>query len=174
MAIKDRLVADPIIVTATMGAADFAWADALRRAHFPPERNLLSAHVTLFHHLPPSAQGEIMERLSRLCVGPAPRAMLADVLHLGRGVAYHIDSPDLMAMRQEIAEAFHGMLTPQDTAKPRLHVTIQNKVAPDVSRALYQQLRADFTPRPFAITGLAAWWYRGGPWEEIRSYRFRG
>ncbi|RVT40115.1 2'-5' RNA ligase family protein [Sphingobium algorifonticola] len=166
---------DPIIVTATMGDADFAWADNLRREHFPPERNMLSAHVTLFHHLPPSAELEICAQLARLCAEePPPRAMLADVLHLGRGVAFRIDSADLMAMRQDIADAFHGMLTPQDAARPRLHVTIQNKVTPQASRALFDTLRATFVPRPFAIVGLAAWWYRGGPWEAIVRYRFRG
>ena len=140
--------AAPIIVTATMGDADFAWADGLRRAHFPPERNVLSAHITLFHHLPPSVEDEL--------------------------VAYRIECPALAEMRRDLAEAFHGLLTPQDSAPPRLHVTIQNKVSPEESRALFTALKTAFQPRPFAISGLAAWWYRGGPWEAIRAYRFRG
>ncbi len=28
----------PIIMTAQMGKAEFAWADSLRRRYFPPER----------------------------------------------------------------------------------------------------------------------------------------
>ena len=59
----------PIIVTALMGGADFAWADGLRRAHFPPERNWLPAHITLFHHLPPSLLDEVAARLKRLPCG---------------------------------------------------------------------------------------------------------
>lgn len=164
----------PIIVTALMGATDFAWADGLRRAHFPPERNVLSAHVTLFHHLPPSLLPELAERLKGLCRGPAPSARLADVMLLGQGVAYRIDSPDLMAIRDDLADAFAGMLTPQDHARPRLHVTVQNKVKPDVAKALAAQLRADFRPRPFVIAGLAAWHYRGGPWEPAMKAMFRG
>ncbi|AUW58476.1 hypothetical protein C1T17_10530 [Sphingobium sp. SCG-1] len=155
-----------------MGAADFAWADDLRRAHFPAERNQLVAHITLFHHLPPSAEGEILTRLKQICSGRRPAAILAGVMNLGGGVAYRIDSPELMAMRQALAEAFHGMLTPQDSAKPRLHVTVQNKVTAQEARALYLQLEANFRPRTFEISGLAAYRYRGGPWEEIRSYRF--
>ncbi|MES1986025.1 MAG: 2'-5' RNA ligase family protein [Pseudomonadota bacterium] len=166
--------AAPIIVTATMGDADFAWADGLRRAHFPPERNVLSAHITLFHHLPPSVEDELCERLKMLCAGPPPSATLSDVLHLGQGVAYRIECPALLEMRRDLAEAFHGLLTPQDSAPPRLHVTIQNKVSPEESRALFTALKTAFQPRPFAISGLAAWWYRGGPWEAIRAYRFRG
>lgn len=164
----------PIIVTALMGAADFAWADGLRRAHFPPERNWLSAHITLFHHLPPSVLDEIAGRLKRLCAGPPPAARLTDVMLLGRGVAYRVDSPELLAMRSELADAFAGMLTPQDQAKPRLHITVQNKVKPDVAKALAQQLRADFRARPIAIAGLAAWHYRGGPWDLAMKAMFRG
>lgn len=164
----------PIIVTALMGAADFAWADGLRRAHFPPERNFLSAHVTLFHHLPPSVLPELTDRLKLLCRGPAPVARLTDVMLLGQGVAYRIDSPALMAMRDDLAEAFTGLLTPQDQARPRLHVTVQNKVPPAQAKALAQQLHADFRPRPFAIAGLAAWHYRGGPWEPAMKAMFRG
>jgi hypothetical protein len=37
---------------------------------------------------------------------------------------------------------------------------------------LLQALRPDFEPRAIALTGLAAWWYRGGPWEPIAEYRF--
>ncbi len=164
----------PIIVTALMGAADFAWADGLRRAHFPPERNWLGAHITLFHHLPPSALEEVAGRLKRLGAGPRPAARLTDVMLLGRGVAYRVESPELLAMRAELADAFAGMLTPQDQAKPRLHITIQNKVTPDAAKALADKLRADFRPRPLAIAGLAAWHYRGGPWEMAMKAMFRG
>lgn len=164
----------PIIVSALMGPADFAWADALRRAHFPPERNHLSAHITLFHHLPPSALAEVTTRLKALAAGPRPPARLTDVMLLGRGVAFRIDSPDLLAMRDDLADAFAGLLTPQDQARPRLHITVQNKVDPAIAKALAEDLRRDFHPRPLAIAGLAAWHYRGGPWELAAKAIFRG
>lgn len=164
----------PIIVSALMGPADFAWADALRRAHFPPERNHLSAHITLFHHLPPSALAEVTARLKALAAGPPPPARLTEVILLGRGVAFRIDSPELLAMRDDLAHAFAGLLTPQDQARPRLHITVQNKVDPATAKALAEQLRRDFHPRPLAIAGLAAWHYRGGPWELAAKAMFRG
>ncbi|MFD1107398.1 2'-5' RNA ligase family protein [Sphingobium olei] len=164
----------PIIVTALMGAADFAWADALRRAHFPPERNHLSAHITLFHHLPPSILPELSGRLKRFGTLPPPDARLSDVILLGRGVAYRIESLDLMALRDELAEGFAGLLTPQDSQRPRLHITVQNKVSPDDARALADALRTGFRPRPIVIAGLAAWHYRGGPWELAMKAMFRG
>ena len=162
----------PIIVTALMGAADFAWADGLRRAHFPPERNWLGAHITLFHHLPPSALGEVAGRLKRLGAGPPPTARLTDVMLLGRGVAYRVESPELLAMRAELADAFAGMLTPQDQAKPRLHITIQNKVTPERAKALYEKMDAEFEPFSFEACGLLLWRYRGGPWEAVERFEF--
>ncbi len=167
-------VAAPIIVTALMGAADFVWADGLRRAHFPAGRNLVPAHITLFHHLPPSALAEVALRLKRLCAGPPPVARLAEVMLLGRGVAYRVESPELMAIREELAEAFAGLLAPQDQGRPRFHVTVQNKAEPAEAKALATDLRRGFNPRPLAIAGLAAWHYRGGPWELAMKASFRG
>lgn len=163
----------PIIVTALIGPEDFAWADGLRRAHFPAERNQLPAHLTLFHHLPPSAI-DMLQRLlaaqARMAVPPAAR--VARLLSLGQGVALGIDSAGLAAIRAQIADAMDGLLTPQDQAAWRPHITIQNKVTPGAARALLRALRADFQPRALRLTGLAAWWYRGGPWEPIAEYRF--
>jgi 2'-5' RNA ligase superfamily len=165
----------PIIITAQMGKADQAWADCLRQTYFPPERNFLSAHITLFHHLPPAQLSEIKSRLAGLAREyAAPPAILDNVMFLGRGVAYRIDCPKLLAMRQALAEDFHGLLTPQDQAKPRLHITVQNKVQPEKAKALYAELSTDFTPRPLSITGFAAYYYHGGPWEHIQSWAFSG
>ena len=165
----------PIIITAEMGKADQAWADGLRRTHFPPERNFLNAHITLFHHLPPSHLAEIKSRLATLAAEcPPPVAHLSEVMMLGRGVAYRIDSPELLAIRDQLAEEFRGLLIPQDQARPRLHITVQNKVEPAAAKTLHAQLAAEFTPRPLAIAGLAAYYYRGGPWEFVSRWAFRG
>lgn len=167
--------AAPIIVTATMGAADQRFFDMLRAAHFPPERNYLTAHITLFHQLPPSALGELDGLIRRIAADtPPPAARLRELYSLGKGVAYRIDSPDLLAIRDRIAEHFTGMLTAQDQGTPRLHITVQNKVAPSEARTLLAELAADFVPRPLTITGLAAQHYRGGPWEAAFARNFRG
>lgn len=164
----------PIIVTALFGRSDQAWFDDLRQRHFPPERNVLAAHLTMFHHLPPSAADELKWRLAEETRGvPAPAASLAGPFSLGRGVAYRIDSAGLEAVRGRIAEAFAGMLTPQDQAGWRAHVTVQNKVEPATAKALLADLKAAFRPRPLVIDGLATWWYRGGPWEPLSQHRFR-
>lgn len=167
------MIAAPLIVTATFGAWDHAHLDALRREHFPPERNQLAAHLTLFHHLPPDLGPELKRRLSDLTRGqPAPHAWLGGVVSLGRGVAFRVESPQLESIRADLAAAFDSLLIPQDRAGWRPHVTVQNKVGPAVARALHDGLAANFQRRPLAIAGLASWWYRGGPWEAHSAYRF--
>jgi hypothetical protein len=164
----------PIIVTALFGDGDNGWLQELRRTWYPADRNQVPARLTLFHHLPPSAEGELLHRLGRCTAAPAPRAEIAGVIDLGAGTALRVESEALEEMREELAHAFHGLLTPQDQARWRPHVTIQNKVEPREARRLQQQLRASLQRRPLALKGLAAWRYRGGPWDEIRTWPFRG
>lgn len=134
----------------------------------------MPAHLTLFHHLPPSIETELGHRLAGYAVAPPPRARLAGVIDLGAGTALRVESEELEDIRYDLAEAFRGLLTPQDQAPWRPHVTIQNKVEPKEARRLQQQLRTGFEPRPLAIRGLASWRYLGGPWEPVRTYVFRG
>jgi hypothetical protein len=162
----------PIIVSALLGEADFRRLDAERRAHFPPERNQLHAHLTLFHHLPPSVCTELLGRLRDETRSPPPKAKLSGLMMLGYGVAYRIDSPTLDSARSNLADAFQGMLTPQDQAQWRPHVTIQNKVKPAIAKALHAELSRSFAPQPLEIAGLAAYYYYNGPWEPIAAYRF--
>jgi hypothetical protein len=166
-------VANPLIVSAELGAEDFAWLDALRRRHFPPERNRLPAHLTMFHALPPSAEQEIRARLAELTAAPPPRASIAGLMDLGGGVALRVVSDALDAIRDELADALHGLLSAQDSGGWRPHVTIQNKVDPKVARALRQSLERNFSTRPLRIAGLGLHRYLGGPWEPLRVYPFR-
>ena len=160
-------------MSALFGRADQGWFDALRRAHFPPEKNQLDAHLTLFHHLPPSAAPELKRRLNEATRGVrAPRARAGGLISLGRGVAFRIEAPALVALRAELAAAFSGLLTPQDAGGWRPHVTIQNKVQPNVAKLLLGELSRGFVPREVEIAGLAAWWYRGGPWEPLSRHLF--
>jgi hypothetical protein len=164
----------PLIVTAELPEALQSRADQLRRAHYPPERNHVPAHVTLFHALPPSAEDELWDALAAEARAKPVRARLEGLMNLGRGTALRIESPDTIELWDRLAERFHGLLTPQDEHVPRLHVTIQNKVSPSEAKALQQQLAATLEPREFAFAGLALHRYRGGPWEFVRRWPFRG
>ena len=167
-------MAGPLILTAELAPEDFAWLDALRRHHFPPERNQLSAHLTMFHALPPFAEGEARQALASLSTEPAPRAFISSVINLGGGVAFRIASDELDQMRAYIAGRFHGLLTTQDAGGWSAHVTIQNKVSPRVARALIDALGTAYDRRPVRISGLGLHRYLGGPWETLRVYPFRG
>ncbi|MGK6319595.1 2'-5' RNA ligase family protein [Sphingomonas sp. DT-204] len=163
----------PIIVTAVFGTQDFAWLDDLRRRHYPADRNRVPAHLTLFRHLAPDLAPELKRRLAAVTRGQsAPRGWIAGVLAMDGGVALRVESPELEAIRADLAEAFGAMLIPQDRAGWRPHVTVQNKAAPADARALRAQLAAEITRRPLVITGLAAWHYRGGPWEPLSRHMF--
>lgn len=164
-----------LIVTAALGAEDFAWLDGQRRAYFPAERNQLSAHLTMFHALPPRSESEATRLLSELARDLAPpRATVAGLMNLGRGVAYRIVSDELESVRREIAEHFRGSLTAQDGQGWRPHVTIMNKAEPAAAKALLRDLEASFQPRPLKITGLQLHRYLGGPWERLGRWSFRG
>lgn len=163
----------PLIVTALFGPGDDGWLQEMRRAHFPPERNQVPAHLTLFHHLPPSLENELKRQLAAVTAAPPPPATIAGVIDLGQGTALRVESEALEEIRERLADQFHGLLTPQDQAPWRPHITIQNKVEPREARALQQRLRATFTPRSLAIRGLASWRYLGGPWEPVRTHSFR-
>lgn len=166
-------MAGALIVTAELGAADFAWLDRERKRYFPPERNQLTAHLTMFHALPPSLEGEVRGRLKAESAARPPAATLAGLLNLGGGVAYRVASPGLDAIRQSLADHFHGSLTSQDAAGWQAHVTIQNKVPSPEARALLDRLRQEFRPRPLAIHGLGLHRYMGGPWERLGRWPFR-
>ena len=167
-------MAGALIVTAEIAQCDLSWLEQLRRTHYPPERNQLPAHLTIFHALPPSAETEVRTRLSNLAKGRAPRASIVGLMDLGGGVAFRIFSPELNRIREELAADLCGLVGAQDSAGWRPHITIQNKVAPKISRALIASLQRELSPRPLAVGGLGLHRYLGGPWEKIAVYPFRG
>ncbi|MFQ1000433.1 2'-5' RNA ligase family protein [Modestobacter sp. SSW1-42] len=162
----------PLIVTLLLDDGAQGRFDRLRAAHFPAERNHLQAHVTLFHALP----GEHLPDVSRELAEVADRApfdvAVTRVRFLGRGVAIDLDAPELTALRRDLAAAFDPWLTRQDRQWSRPHVTVQNKVEPDVARALYEELSASFVPETVTARGLGLWTYLGGPWSPEGEFAF--
>lgn len=164
----------PLLVTAELPPDVLAWADGLRRAHFPPERNRLRAHVTLFHALPPTVEDELRQVLADLAAEPPPDAQISGIMKLGNGTALAITSPELVALHGVIAERMHGLLTRQDAQPLRLHVTIQNKVSAEASRKLQAELGPTLQPLGFRFRGFGLYAYEDGTWRPIRDFPFRG
>ena len=146
--------------------------DRLRAEHFPAERNHLAAHVTLFHALPGAHEDAVRAELAAVADRPTFEVAVTGVRFLGRGVAYDLASAELDGVRRALAGAWAPWLTPQDRQKHRAHVTVQNKVAPEVARALHERLSASFVPGPVTATGLGLWRYLGGPWEPVAGLPF--
>ncbi len=164
-----------LIVTALLPKDMHRWATRLRDEHFPPERNYLEAHVTLFHAIPAQCESELGSLLSRIAGSFAPvPGNLDGLMSSGGGTALKLSSPAMLELRDDIADHFHGMLTAQDQHRPRLHVTIQNKVTSKEAKALQAELSGDIEPRSFAFRGLGLFRYMGGPWEALSEHPFRG
>ncbi len=165
---------DPLILTLRMDPDAAARFTALRRLHFPPDRDWLDAHVTMFHKLPPERIDALADDLDAVAARTAPFAMRTDrLLFLGRGVAYRLASPDAERLRRSLAQRWRESLGPQDAAGGWTpHVTVQNKARPDAARALLDALAASFEPEPVGAVGMDLWRYRGGPWEHARGFGF--
>ncbi len=163
----------PLILTLLLDDEAQARFDALRRAHFPPERNHLAAHVTLFHALPDTTA--VREDVQAAAAERAPFPVAVTGLRsLGRGVAYVLQSAELADLRRDLAYGWAPLLTAQDRQRHAPHVTVQNKVAPQEARALLAALSAGFVPHEVPAPGLGLWRYLGGPWEPVGTYLFLG
>jgi hypothetical protein len=119
-----RVRGAPLLIIAQLPPDVLAWADALRRAHYPPERNRLQAHVTLFHALPPSSESEVRRLLGELAAAAPPAARIEGLMNLGGGTALAVRSAEMTALHARIADRMHGVLTRQDAQGLRLHITI--------------------------------------------------
>jgi hypothetical protein len=165
----------PLIVTLRLDAEAETWLEALRRAHFPPARNLVPAHVTLFHALPGAEERAVRTALAEgAAATPVAGVVIGPPHFTGRGVALAVQASAVAGLRATLAARFALWLTPQDRQGWRGHVTVQNKVPPEVARALHAELAASLPPRHAHATGLRLWHYLGGPWEAAGEFGFAG
>ena len=163
----------PLILTLKIDAQSFEFFDAMRREYFPPERNFLSAHVTLFHHLPGENLENTRREIQRICAETAVFSLhFTRWRFLGKGTAMTIESPELLSLRNSLAKVWSKDLTPQDGQKFQPHITVQNKVAPDQARRTFETLTANFEPRSGLAKGLTLWHYAGGAWKFEAEYMF--
>jgi len=165
----------PLILTLGLHDDDQARFERLRTLHFPASRNLIPAHVTLFHHLPGQEVESIQHTLDERCTAlPQFPVSVSGLRFLGRGVAYSLEAPALVALRATLAKRWRDWLTAQDQQGYRPHVTIQNKATPEAARMLLEHLQAGFTPFTIRAEALLLWRYLGGPWEPVSRNRFAG
>ena len=163
----------PLILTLKIDKASFEFFDKLRREHFPPERNFLSAHVTLFHHLPGAELESISRNISEVSAEIAPFPLeFTRWRFLGKGSAMTIESPALLSLRAQLAKLWSESLTAQDRQKFQPHITVQNKVMPDEARTLYEQFSANWQIKAGTAEGLSLWHYVAPRWKLEKEFSF--
>lgn len=166
-------VPDPLVLTLALDPPSQDWLEALRRAHFPPARNLVPAHVTLFHALPGAELAAVAATLAAACAAMAPAPVrLGPPRFLGRGVALEVAAPAVAALRARLAAEWAPWLTRQDAQPWRPHATVQNKATATAARNLCVQLSANLPVRDAQAVGLLLWHYRGGSWAAAGEYQF--
>ncbi|MDB5207072.1 MAG: hypothetical protein JWR72_2147 [Flavisolibacter sp.] len=162
----------PLIVTLSLDEASFQFFDNLHKQYFPPERNFLLAHLTLFHHLLP-AKPKIKENLYKWSKEIEPLVLqVVEIISIGKGVAYKIECEPLLQLHRIMQKEWQDWLQPQDKQKLWPHVTVQNKVTPAKAKETLEELKTTFKPFTAIGTGFSLWSYEGGPWEFIESFPF--
>ncbi len=156
----------PLILTLELAQPAQDLFQSLRDRHFPPERNVVPAHVSMFHALPSVEAPAILRRL-RVMDHTRPPVRVEAPFLLGRGVGFRLNSPALSALRGGLARDWTPWLSPQDRQGYRAHVTVQNKVSPEEARSTLQRLAAGFVPFDTEGAALRLWRYLGGPWEAL-------
>jgi hypothetical protein len=165
----------PLILTARVAEKDLEPFDRLRQAHFPPERNLLRAHLTMFHRLPGEYVGRIVEKLEQVAGrSEVITVEVSGLRHLGAGVAYTITSKVLQEIRATRKAEFVSWLGSQDMQAWQPHITVQNNAPKPKADNLYRNLSQGFRSHPIDTTGLDLWEYLGGPWRHAKLVSFNG
>lgn len=163
-----------MIVTAWIEPDDLMIFNRLRQRLFPAHLNKLTAHLTLFHHIPPAERQSFIRTAKSYTAGCAP--MQAEVLPpylLGRGVAYQIESQRLSNLRLKLRDDYLSHLTDQDKVRgKRLHITVQNKVSSSEAKQTLSSLLAAYESRELGIRGLQFYRYDGGPWTLLDECSF--
>ena len=163
---------NPLLLTLNIDTESQIFFDALRKKHFPPERNFLKAHLMLFHKLPADEPQIIIDIKEIVKNHKRLQLQVFGIASIGNGVAYKIESELMQQIHKHLQNRWQQWLIPQDTAKLWPHITIQNKVLPTTAKTLLKELSADFKPFEIDGTGLGLWEYLNGPWGFVKSFDF--
>ncbi|HAD97563.1 MAG TPA: phosphoesterase [Cryomorphaceae bacterium] len=162
----------PLILTLKLNPEAELFFNKLREEYFPPERNYLKAHLTLFHALPGEQLSEIQSGLKEIAGKTIPFQLKPESWKaIGKGVAFILDCPELISLHQQLQSRWTSHLTRQDAQKLWPQITIQNKVSLEEARITMDKIK-DLRPPPIQGIGFNLFYYDNGPWEFIESYFF--
>ena len=163
---------NPFILTLAINEEAATFFNQQRHLYFPARINFLQAHLTLFHYLPLRAAKIIIQVQPIVRETATFDISVTDVVSLGKGVAYKLESRTLQLLHNRLQQAWKPLLKPQDLQKIWPHITVQNKVTPQEAKDLLAQLKTEFKPFTITATGLSVWEYLNGPWKFIETVSF--
>ncbi|MEJ7766228.1 MAG: 2'-5' RNA ligase family protein [Chitinophagaceae bacterium] len=164
---------NPMILTLALEREDLRFFDIQRKKYFPPARNFIDAHLTLFHALP--FDEEVLLAITALSNQQVPFVIhVKEPVSLGRGVAFNLESIELMHLHEKLRSQWLEFLSQQDKQKYWPHITVQNKVTLPESQQVLKELQDSFLPFIVTATGLQLWEYMHGPWRFIKEFSFDG
>ncbi|MCS6986527.1 MAG: 2'-5' RNA ligase family protein [Sphingomonadaceae bacterium] len=149
--------------------------EALRRRYYPPARNRVPAHLTLFRQLPGPALDEVTDAIAQEAVRTPPFPFqLLPPRAWGGAIVLPVTSEDLMDLHARLAERMALLLGAADRGPYRPHVTLANHLDLDARPVVLGALSARW-PRPEGAVaeGLTLWQLepRGG-WLLLVTRRF--
>jgi hypothetical protein len=168
---KGEMNPPPLIVTLGLQHDQQQFFNELRKKHFPAHVNYLDAHITLFHHLP-SHGPFIHEQLAAFASHAPIRLFVNEIRHLGKGVAYSIESEELQQLHRDMQHTFAIWLNTKDQQPLWPHITIQNKATAFKAQQLFEKLSENFIPFEITATGIHTWLYLKGPWKAVETFPF--
>lgn len=152
------------IVTLGFDSATFDRLQVWRKHWFPPERNFIPAHLSLYHRLTPAAEPVLVEAARE-----APFALeFEGVRRLSGGFAIGVDCARLQQWHARCSARLTD-LSAQDRQPFRPHVTVMNKAPREEAEKAFVEFQADWQPFTGRGVRLLIWEYLGGPWRAVRE-----
>ncbi len=162
-----------LILTTALDAKSFEHFDELRERYYPKERNLVPAHVIMFHALPTNHEPRIRDIVIHWCDRtPVLAGKVTRPRKLSEGVAFEIEATELTLLQFKLKEAFGGWCTAQDRLPFKPQVTIANRVPPAEARLLFETMQLRHQPFEVRFEGIEIWRYTGGPWQPVERIDF--
>ena len=162
----------PLLVTCLLDSKSQDYFQKLRNLYFPPDRNIVPAHLSLFHNLPSNDQTQVQKDLESVCNRQYIDLAVTSPKLMGNGVMFECQSAELNHLHACLARRFEPWLIPQDRQKFKPHIVVQNKVASQKSRETRAEISATFEPFTAQIIGLCLWTYLDGPWRLEKEFSF--
>ncbi|WWD16010.1 hypothetical protein CI109_100435 [Kwoniella shandongensis] len=187
----------PLILTLRLDSASHQLLTSLRSKYFPPHRNFLTAHVTLFHAIPSHRYPELDSYLNNLVEKHREKGgwdvFLGEPEPMGnRGVYLRLRERPSNTTENLRSQLLHDLkkgikeekdkLTNQDLqTMKRPHVTVLNKARDEeeVEKCLKEvkevfEKMGEKGQHVGRATGFELWEYLGGPWKHVKAYSFGG